>query len=54
MPDMAQRCMRDMRALLPPSSQPVVVSRPEYMPESAMKHSVWMGGAVLAKVLQLT
>ena len=51
MTGMAQRCVRDMRALLPPSSQPVVVSRPEYMPGRTMKQSVWMGGAVLAKVL---
>lgn len=49
-PGMTQRCLRDMRALLPPTSQPVVVSRPEYMPPSTMRHSVWMGGAVLAKV----
>jgi len=49
-PGLAQRCVADMRALLPASATPAIVACPEYMPAKTLQRSVWMGGAILAKV----
>ena len=40
----------DMQSVSTPSLQPALCSCPDYMPEHTLKHSSWMGAAILSKV----
>ena len=40
----------EMQTVSPPSLQPTMCSCPDYMPESTLRYSSWMGAAILSKV----
>ena len=40
----------EMQSVSTPSLQPTLCSCPDYMPEHTLKHSSWMGAAILSKV----
>ena len=40
----------EMQSVSTPSLQPALCSSPDYMPEHTLKHSSWMGAAILSKV----
>ncbi|KAK9820164.1 hypothetical protein WJX72_006966 [[Myrmecia] bisecta] len=50
-PGLLPRLHKEMTALCPPSLQPQFCTCPGYMPEHTFKYSVWMGGAILSKVI---
>jgi actin-related protein 7, plant len=51
-PHLPQRIARDMRLHMPPTVQPFICPTPEYMPPSTGRFAPWIGGAILAKVVQ--
>lgn len=49
-PGLGARLLREVRALAPLNLAPGLYGVPEYLPEGALRHAAWMGGAVLARV----
>ena len=49
-PGLGLRLLRDLRQMLPPSFSPGLIQAPEYAPSGTLKHSVFIGGAIVAKV----
>lgn len=44
----------EMQSVSTPSLQPALCNCPDYMPEHTLKHSSWMGAAILSKVTMTT
>ncbi|QDZ18294.1 actin-related protein [Chloropicon primus] len=45
-----QRVQTELRKLFPPSYNPSILRRPEYMPVTVPMHSAWVGGFIEAKL----
>ena len=52
-PGLGLRLLRELRQMLPPSFSPGLIQAPEYAPSGTLKHSVFIGGAIVAKVAPL-
>lgn len=44
------RLLKDLQLKMQPNTMIATLSSPEYLPQSTLQRSVWMGGAVLSKV----
>eukprot|EP00191_Tetraselmis_sp_GSL018_P016556 CAMPEP_0177579642 /NCGR_PEP_ID=MMETSP0419_2-20121207/1078_1 /TAXON_ID=582737 /ORGANISM="Tetraselmis sp., Strain GSL018" /LENGTH=245 /DNA_ID=CAMNT_0019068341 /DNA_START=86 /DNA_END=825 /DNA_ORIENTATION=- len=51
LPGIGERLMQELRLLAPPSTIPTLYPFPDYMPDHTKNCSVWMGGAILSKVV---
>ncbi len=49
-PGLGHRLLRELRSLAGQQVAPALCAVPDYLPEGALRHAAWMGGAVLARV----